>query len=170
MAYQFQISANILSWPQQCACCGEEANGELHAAASRTTGKRVQNTTTKSWTVPYCKRCLHHKQQWDAASKIAGYWTAAGVLAWLVFTFISGHWFISALACVAAAIWGAREQGKAQEEARKLMCPTCSSPYDAVRYLEWHGTFHTFVFESKTYLDSFALVNSRKSMSNVREL
>lgn len=170
MSYQLQVSAKILSWPRQCACCGGQANSELRAAASRTTGKRVQHTTTSWWHVPYCSSCLHHKAAYDGASKWSGWGLGGGVGAWVVLGWLTGSgWFgfIVAVALAAAGFW---YQGKAQEEARKLMCATCAAPSDAVRYIGWHGTFHTFVFDSKGYLEDFVAANSRKTMSDVRQV
>lgn len=170
VSYQLQVSAKILSWPRQCACCGGQPNGELRAAASRTTGKRVQHTTTSWWHVPYCSSCLHHKAQYDEASKWSGKGVAAGVVAWILFGWLTASGWFGFVVCVALASWGLWHQGKSQEKARKLMCETCSTPSAAVRYIAWHGTFHTFVFENKAYLDSFAVANSRKTMSDVRKL
>ena len=170
MAYQLQVSAKILSWPRQCACCGGEANAELRAAASRTTGKRVQHTTTSWWHVPYCNSCLHHKAQYDEASKWAGRAIAGGLGAWVLIAWIMGSGWFGFAVCSGLACLGFWHQSKAQEEAQKLMCENCSAPSDAVRYVGWHGTFHTFVFENKAYLENFMISNSRKTMSDVRQL
>jgi len=58
--YRFQISARLLHWPRQCACCRGAADAEMRAAATRTRGKRVVHTTTRWWTIPYCSRCVGH--------------------------------------------------------------------------------------------------------------
>lgn len=168
MTYQLQISAKILSWPRQCACCGGEANAELRAAASRTTGKKVQNTTTYWWHVPYCIRCLEHKNAYDVASKWATVGVVCGIAAWPLIGWITGSGWLGFAVCIALGTLCVWYQGKSRGEARKLMCETCAVPSDAVRYLDWHGTFHTFAFENKSYLDSFVAMNSRKTMSDVR--
>lgn len=54
------ISARIIRWPKQCACCFRSADTFVSIAFSRIRGTEVIRTTTKSWNVPYCKRCLEH--------------------------------------------------------------------------------------------------------------
>lgn len=58
--YCVQISARIIRWPGICACCGHSADTNIEISSTRTTGKRVIRTQTKSWEVPYCSRCLSH--------------------------------------------------------------------------------------------------------------
>jgi hypothetical protein len=55
----------------------------------------------------------------------------------------------------------------ARTRARGLMSPSCCTPTAAVQYVEWHGTFHTFVFASRAYLESFLAANDRKKRSDV---
>jgi hypothetical protein len=170
MGYQLQISAKILSWPRECACCGNNANTELRAAASRTTGKRVQHTTTSWWHVPYCDRCLHHKAEWDKASKWAARGIWVGLAIGIALGWASGSIWFGFIVLSLVATLGVFCQEKARSTARKLTCETCASPSDAVRYLKWHGTFHTFVFENEDYLKNFISANSRKTMSDVRRI
>ena len=169
MAFRFQISANFLSWPNSCACCGGNADTKLHASASRTTGKRVRHTTTSSWKVPYCSQCVRHKEAYESASN------------WLVASFVLGliAWFFVAKASsgsvgffvgMVVALLGFWPCSKAQKQARSLMLSSCCSPTSAVQYIEWHGTFHTFVFASKSYLESFLAANSRKKRSEITHL
>ena len=124
MAYQLQVSAKILSWPRQCACCGGEANAELRAAASRTTGKRVQHTTTSWWHVPYCNSCLHHKAQYDEASKWAGRAIAGGLGAWVLIAWLTGSGWLCCLYRSRMLRLLASEQGtrrSAETDVRKLL-------------------------------------------------
>jgi hypothetical protein len=55
-----QVSARILEWPQQCACCCGPPDMTWEASSTRHTGKRVIREQTKSWEVPYCSRCVGH--------------------------------------------------------------------------------------------------------------
>jgi hypothetical protein len=57
-----QISARIIRWPQACACCCQASDTAVEVRSTRTTGKRVIRTHTKSWSVPYCSRCREHIQ------------------------------------------------------------------------------------------------------------
>ena len=68
--YAVQISAKILTWPPACACCCGRPTGTMTVTSSREVGKRVVHVTSKSWKVPYCRRCVDHI---DASSKLRNY-------------------------------------------------------------------------------------------------
>lgn len=161
MAYKFQISANLLSWPKSCTCCGNSADTHIRASASRTTGKRVKHTKTSWWEVPYCSGCLQHKQAFDAA----GNWILAGLVLGIAIWFFVGFTPGILLTCASILPFS-----MAQSSAKRRMKKTCCSPSAAVRYLEWHGTIHTFVFESKLYLDNFLSNNSSKKRSDIKNV
>lgn len=55
-----QISARIVRWPGVCACCCQPADTSIEVSCTRVTGKKVIHTQTKSWDVPYCRRCFAH--------------------------------------------------------------------------------------------------------------
>jgi hypothetical protein len=55
-----QISARLIRWPSQCACCLRQANEQHNCSHTRVTGKRVIRHNTKSWAIPYCSKCLDH--------------------------------------------------------------------------------------------------------------
>lgn len=169
MAYRFQISANLLNWPHSCACCGGDADTKLRASASRTTGKRVQNTTTSWWEVPYCLHCIRHKQVFDAASKWLWAGLICGALVWF-FATSGGNASIGFLIGVAVALFSIWPYCAARARARALMLSNCCSSTSAVSYLEWHGTFHTFIFASKSYVDLFLAANSRKKRSDITQV
>jgi hypothetical protein len=169
MAYQIQVSARILSWPRVCACCCGPADTVKRAAASRTTGKRVQHTKTSWWEVPYCTSCLTHEATFRRATTVL----VGGVAAMaLIFVIASVHdaaiigWLL-VFAAAASAVWGNRALSR---RARSEMRPGCSATTGAVAYAGWYGTFHTFVFASSEYLDAFTAANARKTMSDVRRV
>jgi hypothetical protein len=170
MAYQFQISARILSWPRNCACCGDTANVHIRAAASKTTGKRVQHTKTSWWEVPYCSACLAHKASYEAVVWWLWGGLAAGVVAWILIAQASSSGMAGFIVGVIIAGSGVWPYSKARAAARAKMKPSCCTPTAAVRYLEWYGSFHTFVFESESYMDEFLAANGRKTRSDVRQV
>ena len=60
-----QISAHKIQWPGFCACCCGQADGSLEISYTRVKYLRygrtqVKRTDPKSWSVPYCRRCLAH--------------------------------------------------------------------------------------------------------------
>jgi hypothetical protein len=169
MAFRFQISANLLSWPSSCACCGGDADTKLRASAARTTGKRVQRTTTSWWEVPYCSQCVRHKEAYDSASIWLWASWVLGVFVWFLVAQVlsaSVGFFVGAI----VALLGIWPYQAARTRARTLMLSNCCSPTAAVRYVEWHGTFHTFVFASKSYLELFLAANSRKKRSDITQI
>lgn len=170
MAFHFQISARLLHWPRSCACCGDAADSHMRAAASKTTGKRVQHTKTSWWEVPYCNACLAHKATYESADWWIWASLIAGVIAWIVIGQKSSSGTLGFL--VGAAILGAGfwPQSKAKDAARAQMKSTCCTPKAAVRYLNWHGTFHTFVFESEQYTNEFLASNGQKNRSDVQRV
>jgi hypothetical protein len=58
--YRVQISARMIQWPDVCACCCQAADTRVEVSSTRTTGKKIIRSTTKTWNVPYCRRCLEH--------------------------------------------------------------------------------------------------------------
>jgi hypothetical protein len=58
--YRVEISARIIRWPPVCACCCRPADSSIEISSTRVTGKRIIRSQTKSWEIPYCRRCLAH--------------------------------------------------------------------------------------------------------------
>jgi hypothetical protein len=69
--YCVQISARIISWPRVCACCCQPADTSVEVSSTRVTGKKVIHTQTKSWDVPYCRRCLAHIEAGKALKRLS---------------------------------------------------------------------------------------------------
>src|SRR4051794_14872358 len=69
--YCVQVSARLLNIPQACCCCGMHGvDTRFRAIATRTTGKRVIRTDSRSWDFPLCNRCqlwIGHQRTADAA-------------------------------------------------------------------------------------------------------
>jgi len=170
MSFYFQICARLLSWPRKCACCGGTADSHMRAAASKTTGKRVQHTKTSWWEVPYCHTCLAHKAAYESATGWLWGGLVVGVIAWVVVGQASSSGtlgFLVGSVVAGGAFW---PYGRAQAAAQAQMKPTCCTPRAAVRYLNWHGTFHTFVFESESYTNEFLASNGQKNRSDVQRV
>jgi hypothetical protein len=169
MAFQLQISAKILNWPRSCACCCGPADREVPAAASRTTGKRVQHTKTYWWNVPYCSRCTDHARLYAQAPM----WLTVGLILATVTGILflaSDHPVIGVLVFAALLSGGVWAYLQALKNASAYLAPGCSTRRIAVKYVEWYGTSHTFIFANRAYLQSFIDANSRKTMSDVREV
>jgi hypothetical protein len=170
MPYRFQISANQLSWPHSCACCGADADAKLRAAASRTTGKRVQSTTTSWWEIPYCSRCKQHKRAFEVAAKWP--WVGLGLVVAVccLASMSTSAVGIGLVVAGALGLFSIFQYRAAKSSARALMLPTCCTETSAVQYTKWHGTFHTFVFASKSYLDLFLVANRSKKRSDITQV
>ena len=61
---------SITSLPPLCCCAGSRPTEEFHATASRTTGKRVVRTDSRSWTFPICADCLDWIEVQQAATTL----------------------------------------------------------------------------------------------------
>jgi hypothetical protein len=170
MAYRVQISANILSWPRSCACCGANPDTELRAAASRTTGVRVKRTTTSGWDVPYCSHCIKHTEMYAAASA----WLYLGPIVGLGLWWLLGQRYgdprTGVIAAGGSMLLSICLFFVVRVRATALLFESCGSVTPSVRYLAWHGSFQTFVFSSQSYLDLFLAANSRKHRSDVKEV
>ena len=169
MSYRIQVSARIITWPLRCACCGEPPDTEIRIEASKTTGKRVQNTTTKGWDVPYCTRCEAHKSKYEGAYS----WLLGGIflalLAFVVTALRFDGWIGSFIAAGVVIGLSLIPFSSAKKEARGLMKQTCSTPDSAVVYAGWQGSVHSFDFENKVYLQEFTAANAKKIISNIRQ-
>jgi len=188
VAYQIQISAKLLKWPKLCACCCEPADDVLRISASHTTGKRVQNTKTYWWDVPYCKHCLNHLNYvnkpvssgplFSSVPILVRYGLFAGMFVWFMATPILQNivagFFVGLLVFIASFIPGHKTREAHQKAIRddhlSMMKTSCCSLNRAIHYIDWYGTTHTFVFANKSYLDSFLIANAGKNRSDVKQL
>lgn len=81
-----QISARLIHWPQQCACCFGPFNDYYRATYTRVTGKKVIRTDSRWWDVPYCSECLDHLDAHARAKSIS----SASAYSVLVFGILIG--------------------------------------------------------------------------------
>ena len=168
MSYTVKVSAKIITWPLACACCGEQPDSEYRAEAERTTGKRVQRTTTKGWDIPYCSRCLLHKEKYEKANMWLVFGVVGGLIAGTVLWVVTGLGV--GLLCGGLLIAGCSVAFRnARKEGQQLLKDSCSSHDAAISYEGWEGTVHTFKFESASYMQAFAQANAKKVLSNVRQ-
>jgi hypothetical protein len=162
MTYECKVSAKILSWPGQCACCGEAAESHVRAAASRTTGTRVKKTTTSSWDVPYCVACLGHASEYKSADTWLTVGAIVGLLTAILIGLTSSNVPIGLLLGLAFFAGCTYLYRRAQGSAKSLMKSACCTPAFAVQYSGWYGTVHTFHFESRSYAEQFISANAKK--------
>lgn len=142
----------------------------MRAVAQRTTGKRVQHTTTMWWEVPHCRRCVDHSIRFARASRVLpGALLCSGV-AWALLAIGGVNVWPALLAAAAVLGSGIFLYRHMITSAAERLLPDCASRTSAVRYLAWHGTFHTLVFTNRDYLDEFIASNERKKMSDIREI
>ena len=156
-----EVSANILHWPDRCACCGGRSNTTYAAKTSRTSGKRVVRTETKGWHVPYCRACAKHVNAHAAAASMGSVALLAAIVAVIAFAAKAID-----VSTVASGIGGVFFLLAAFSFSRstKLACRSCGSIAPAIRYKGWHGTFHAFEFENPDYADAFLDANRKKVM------
>ena len=125
--------------PSACACCGNPASGVAPVSSTRVTGKRVIKTKTSSWEFPQCSACRRHDDEWPGIS--------GGVLFWAV-----------VLTCGIYLYFYLQRRGRALG----LCSPACARPLQAVQYLGWAGTVHSFDFHSPVFTREFLIANKNK--------
>lgn len=157
MAYRFQISAQHLSWPPYCACCGTAKERYVSVCSHRNKGRRVVWQTTRKWKVPYCNNCALHRQKTEIAAPLL----KVGLFLTLVWVAFGMYGLV--VATLPLVLLGAVLQGLAKSSRKSTCCSTGS----AVRYEWWHGATHSFVFSNHAYLEAFLESNSRKARSEV---
>lgn len=152
--------------PRACPCCDGEPDAELEVSFTRRSGKRVVREHTRSWSFPYCGRCVAHVKAWESAGTMAVATLAVGIAAGVVLGFASGTSALGvgvfAFSLPIALILAMRQR----VVARKRCVPACASAGASVGYLGWDGSVQGFAFAADGYAVSFARANGR-SLINV---
>lgn len=157
---QIEISAAKISFPGACACCGGPGETELSVSATRSRGKRVVHTTSKTWAFPYCRRCVEHVEKWDSgANAFTLALTVGGILAVLS---LWSSAVLAALVVVVAVAGGLALQSAEHRKAAAMCSPSCVQASRAVDYLGWSGSLHTFEVSSPRYASEFLQANLKK--------
>ena len=162
-----EVSGQRFVFPQQCACCGGPSNTTLHAAHSKTWGKRVIHTKTSSWEFPYCSACIDHVRSYGYAPGVA---VLFAVLVIVIGTLIGsaitwteevlGYGLMAAIFfTIAAGIVGYVRQAR---KARGMCSATCVYVGRAVTYVNWYSSVHSFNIMSSKYAALFMLANAKK--------
>lgn len=157
------VSAQKISIPRQCACCGKEPDTELTVSASKATGKRVVKTRTNSWDFPYCSRCLQHARVVESQNYFVLLGIAAGIVLLLALYQTPALGFLALLVCFVAAILIQQKRNrKRQEKLKELVSASCATSTYAVKYLGWQGSIQHFDFASKDFAAQFMRSNLAK--------
>src|SRR5262249_40607934 len=122
--------------------------------------KRVIHSETRSWSIPYCGRCLDHISRLRTAKWVT---TALAVLAAIVVVSESSSGN-GAAAVIAALVLGGGVTWAWGRLVRRGPAPgveTCATVAEAVAYLGWEGSFHSFEFSSLDYTVRLARANER---------
>ena len=168
MAHKFQISGKIFSWPRQCACClSGSPDTTFRVSSSKTTGKRVKTTISRSWDIPYCSVCVHHVTKYNSSSTWLLVGGVIGALFAVVLISRGAGLLLGALVFGLSFILGNIPFKRARERARQQMKTNCISPFCSVDYSGWHGSVETFVFHNIEYLKAFVESNSNKMHSDI---
>lgn len=160
---QVSVSAQRVSIPHQCACCGDNPDTEITVSASRTTGKRVVHTRTNSWAFPYCSRCLQHVAVYNSRNLIGFLGVILGLILLLVLRQNLFLGILALLVCTIPAILVQRTKNRErQEKLKELVSANCTTPARAVTYIGWQGSVQHFDFASQEYATKFMRANQSK--------
>ena len=167
VAHRVQVSARLLHWPQQCACCGGPSHTSLTAGHTRVSGKRVIRTSTRSWDVPYCSDCRQHVRLAQAAwgPLIGG--SIGGIFLFLVGMGTGDTiGFLASSLLAGGVVWASVRSWRSQmARAVSLQGGLCCSLGPAVIYHGWYGRVHTFTFYSRAFIDAFRRLNASKVLT-----
>lgn len=156
------VSGHKFVFPQQCACCGGSPETALTAVASRTTGTRVEHTTSKSWDFPYCGRCIHHVKAAESATGSRRVLTGIALIVAVVLWVASGSFFLGLLVAACGVAGGVFFHKNLMQRARGMCCADCVCVERAVGYVGWQGACHMFEIASPPYALAFMAANVKK--------
>lgn len=165
--YSVNVSARILKLPQLCCCCGvSEPQGRYQACYTRTTGKRVVRTDTRSWSFPICGPCISWIELDSTANRNRAVFVGTlvvGILGiFLGFSSNEGKLFLVAgilsliLSIFAFKVWS--DSRIRATEAK----PSESCDARPVQFLGWNGSVQMFGFSNRVFCGSFQSLNSAK--------
>ncbi len=179
-----QVSARLLHFPDICCCCGVHgAKARFRATATRTTGKKVIRTHSRSWDFPLCKKCdrwidyqitANTTHNWFVALVVFAALSAFAAGGLLALSFVSDNVestrvmrLIGAVGITLCGLSGAfaaptyRRWQQNQATADRIK-PSKICVVDPVIYSSWNGTVHTFYFDCQHFADHFRSANARK--------
>lgn len=161
------VSGHKFSFPHQCACCGAMPQTTLTASASRSTGKKVVHTTSKSWDFPYCVQCTEHvRAASNAVSTTAFIIITSLVAAGYIYFFTDASVF-GVIVGIGGIVGGIFAYNSLMAKAKRMCGSNCACVQSAVGYLGWQGSCHMFEIISSGYALAFMVANQSK-LVNVR--
>jgi hypothetical protein len=164
-----KISARKLTIPPRCVCCLADPDASFDAIYTRQRGKRVITTDTRSWTFPYCTRCVGHAKAYQSIGAGAFATWLLGVPLTIVFAVAASAvgLVLGVTTFVVASLLTSRHRNRVKAQ---QCTPHCASPGWAVRYLGWDGSVQAFHIESRPYAAQFARANMHKLVGVSQEL
>lgn len=167
------ISARIISFPRRCACCMGASEIERPARMSKSRGKRVVRTETRTWNIPYCLSCSGHASTWETGT----------TLGWIVFA-------VAAVVTVAAMFNGSSRESQATLIVGSIVSvsagvgtaiffkgmatltkkSSCALAGPAVHFVGWDGSVQVFDIAPKRYALEVMAANATKlvNVSNIQ--
>jgi hypothetical protein len=161
-----QVSGHKFNFPHQCVCCGATPETTWSVSASRSTGKKVVHTTSKSWDIPYCRRCVEHVHAARRAVRL-GLTTFLLLFVVAIVLGINGASGASTVVIICSSLGGPIVYWQLLKKAKTLCMATCAEVGIAVGYSGWQNTCHTFEIASSNYARSFMIANLSK-LVNIR--
>jgi len=156
-----EVSAHIIAFPHECACCGAVPDAELAVSAGISRGKRVVHTETKLWNVPYCSRCLSHIRSYEQAASIAKWLTVFSIVTGLVIGLAWGA-FDGIAVGILSIILTIAVFSAFMKRARSICCADCTDVDSVVTYIGWQSSVHKFEIKAQRYASKFMVANSKK--------
>jgi len=164
---RIDLSGHKFTFPQQCACRGAAPQTSLAASATRTTGKRVVHTDTRSWDFPYCLSCTAHVKAAKDAAIAAGFISGGSILIFMFCSFALDQAGLGLLLCAAGIGFAIFTHNSMMSKAKSMCSSTCAAVKSAIGYHGWQGACQMFEVVPPQYALAFMLTNQKK-LVNVR--
>ena len=161
------LSGHKFTFPRQCACCGAMPETTLTASASRSKGKRVVHTTTKSWDFPYCTKCVLHVNAARLAVSVTVLIVIASFILAVYLWSSSDESLFGTLTAILGAGVSIGVYQNLMARAKAMCTPSCVCCKVSVGYLGWQGSCHMFEVTSSKFAVAFMVANQSK-LVNVR--
>ena len=155
------VSGRSFVFPYECACCNTPPDSELAISATRSWGKRVHHSETKTWDIPYCAPCVGHVTVLETGRRTALTIGALSSAIGVLLAVYADIW-LGVTIGMAGVIGAVQLLRKSVARARTMCKSTCASVDRAVFYLGWHGTLHQFHIVSQHFARGFMTANQSK--------
>jgi hypothetical protein len=162
---RISLSAEKISVPISCICCGQKPDQEFEISLTKTRGKKKISSTTRTLAFPSCSTCMAHAKAIRQARRFMISFMILGALI-LISSFNSRNtlfWVLLLISGLLFFVYGISAGLGKLKQARALKHPTCAGddPKKLISYIDWHSRTKVLEVRSEPY--AFALMAANKT-------